>query len=131
MERAEGVERENFRSVLDVEGCEVATDEGGSGDMVLDKDDFDGAAAYSFDADSARAGKNVEEARAAHVRAEYVEEGFAQAVASRAERIAFETFQDAAAIFSGNNAHFLLADLRKMITPLPFSGEHPQYALQP
>ena len=90
-EGAEGVEGEDKGSGLDFEGCEIAPDESGGGSVVFDEDDFDGAAAYGFDADGAGAGEDVEEARAGDVGAEDVEEGFAEAVAGGAEGVALET----------------------------------------
>src|SRR6266404_3654503 len=73
--------------------------------MILDEDDLRCAAADCFDADSASAGEDIEEARAGHVGTENVEEGFAQAVAGRTESVALEGLEDAAAVFAGNDAH--------------------------
>lgn len=73
--------------------------------MVFDKGCVDRAAAEGFDADGAGAGEDVEEARASDGGAEDVEECFAEAVAGGTEGEAFEAFEDAAAIFAGDDAH--------------------------
>jgi len=123
LEGAEGVEGEDLRAAGDCEGFEVATDQDSGGGVVFDEDDFEGAAAEGFDANGAGASEDVEEARAGDVGAEDVEESFAKAVTGRAEGVALEAFEDAAAIFAGDDAHSLLADFRQMIPPLPFGGE--------
>jgi len=43
----------------------------------------------------------------------HIEEGFSQAIAGRAEGVALERFEDAAAIFAGDDAHIGLANLAK------------------
>lgn len=107
LEGAEGVEGEDLRAAGDCERCEVATNQDSGGGVVFDEDDFEGAAAESFDADGAGAGEDIEEAGARDVGTEDVEEGFAEAVAGRAERGALEAFEDAAAIFAGDDAHWI------------------------
>jgi hypothetical protein len=107
LERAEGVEGKDLRSVGDCERFEIATDEDCGGGVIFDEDDLDGTAAEGFDADGAGAGEDVKEARAADVWAEDVEEGFAEAVAGGAEGGAFETFEDAAAVFASDDAHLV------------------------
>ncbi len=92
LEGAEGVDREDMGSGGDCERFEIATNQDSSGGVILDEDDFDGAATKSFDPDGAGAGENVEETRAGDVGAEDVEEGFAQAIAGGAEGIALEAF---------------------------------------
>jgi hypothetical protein len=109
LEGAEGVEGEDLRAGSDCEGCEVATDQASGGGVVFDEDDFEGAAAEGFDANGAGAGEDIEETRAGDVGAEDVEEGFAEAVAGGTERVALEGFEDAAAIFAGDDAHIKTA----------------------
>jgi len=104
-EGAEGVEGEDVRSVGDFEGLEIATNQDGGGGVILDEHDFCCAATNGFDTDGAGAGEDVEEAGAADVGAEHVEEGFTQTIAGGAEGVAPEAFQDAAAIFAGDDAH--------------------------
>ncbi len=110
LESAQGVEGKDLCSVGDCERFEIAADESRGGGMVFDEDDVDGAAACSFDTDRAGAGEDVEEARAGDVGAEDVEEGFAEAIAGGTEGGALEAFEDAAAIFAGDDAHLCLAD---------------------
>ncbi len=73
--------------------------------MIFDEGHVSSAAAEGFDADGTGAGKDVEEARAYHARAEDVEKRFAQAIAGRTESEAFQAFEDAATIFAGDDAH--------------------------
>ena len=129
LEGAEGVEGEDLRAAGDCEGCEVATNQDSGGGVVFDEDDFEGPAAEGFNADSAGAGEDIEEAGAGDVGAKDVKEGFAKTVAGGAEGVAFEGFEDAAAIFSGDDAHSLLADFRQMIPPLPFGREGAEDAI--
>jgi len=63
------------------------------------------AAAESFDADGTGTGEDVEEAGAYYAGTEDIEERFAQAVAGGTESEAFEAFEDAAAVFAGDDAH--------------------------
>ena len=107
LEGAEGVEGEDLRAAGDCEGCEVATNQDCGGGMVFDEDDFEGAAAEGFDANGAGAGEDIEEAGARDVGAEDVEEGFAKTVAGGAEGVALEGFEDAAAEFTGDDAHLI------------------------
>ena len=85
LEGAEGVEGEDLRAAGDCEGCEVATNQDSGGSVVFDEDDFEGAAAEGFDADSAGSGEKINEARAGYVGSQYVEECFAQTVAGGAQ----------------------------------------------
>ena len=105
LEGAEGVEGEDLRSAGDCERFEIAADERGGGGVIFDEDGFDGAAAEGFDSNGAGAGEDVEETRAGDVGAEDVEESFAEAVASGTEGVASEGFEDAAAVFAGDDAH--------------------------
>src|SRR5882672_8014000 len=98
--------------------------------MIFYEDGLRGAAADCFDADRAGAGENVKEAGTWDVGPENVEEGFAQTIAGRAEGIALEGFEDAAAIFAGDDAHIGLANFGQMIPPLPLAGEAAQEAVQ-
>jgi hypothetical protein len=123
LEGAEGVEGEDLGSAGDCEGFEVAANQDSGGGVVFDEDDFEGAAAEGFDANGAGAGEDIEKAGARDVGAEDVEEGFAKAVAGGAEGVALEGFEDAAAIFAGDDAHLSLTDFRQMIPPLPLRGE--------
>jgi hypothetical protein len=123
LESAEGVEGEDLRAAGDREGCEVATDQDSGGGVVFDEDGFEGAAAEGFDANGAGAGEDIEETGARDVGTKDVKEGFAKTVAGGAEGVAFEGFEDAAAIFAGDDAHISLTDFRQMIPPLPFGGE--------
>ena len=107
LEGAEGVEGEDLGSVVDCQRFEITADQDGGGGVVFDEDDFEGAAAERFNADGAGAGKDIEEAGTGDVGAEDVEEGFAKTVAGRAEGVAFEGFEDATAIFAGDDAHCL------------------------
>src|SRR5450432_2823512 len=93
--------------------------------MIFDEGGVSGAAAKGFDADGSGAGEDVEEAGAGNAATEHVEEGFAQAVAGGAEGEAFEAFEDAAAIGSGDDAHGFAssADPREMVAALPMFGE--------
>jgi len=106
-EGAKSVQRKNLRPAGDGEGCEVATNQDCGGGMVFDEDDFEGAAAEGFDANGAGAGEDIEEAGARDVGAEDVEEGFAKTVAGGAEGVALEGFEDAAAEFTGDDAHLI------------------------
>ena len=74
--------------------------------MIFDEDGFGGAAAEGFDAYGAGAGKNIDETRACDSWAQDVEKRFAQAIARGTEGWAFEAFEDAAAIFAGDDAHW-------------------------
>ena len=93
--------------------------------MIFDEGRVSGAATEGFDADRSGAGENVEEARAGNTSAEHVEESFAETVAGGAEGEAFEAFEDAAAIGSGDDAHGFTnsADPREMVAALPVFGE--------
>src|SRR6267154_93689 len=73
--------------------------------MIFDEDGLRCAAADCFDADSAGAGEDIEEAGAGDVGTENVEESFAQTIAGRTEGVALEGLEDAAAVFAGNDAH--------------------------
>ena len=97
--------------------------------MIFDEDSLGGAAAEGFDPDGAGARKDVEKTGAADTGGEDIEERFAEAVASRAQGVALEGFQDAAAIFAGDYAHRCLTDLGQMIPPLPFAGERAEDAV--
>src|SRR5580692_3905914 len=105
LEGGEGVGGEDGVVGGDFEGVEILADEFCSGGVIFEEGDVRGASAEGFDAYGAGAGEDVEEARACYGGAEDVEERFAQAVASRTEREAFQALQDAAAIFAGDNAH--------------------------
>jgi hypothetical protein len=76
--------------------------------VVFDEDYFCRAATDRFDAYSAGAGKDVEEAGAADVGTEDVEERFAEAIAGGAEGVALQGFEDAAAVFAGDYAHLFV-----------------------
>jgi hypothetical protein len=130
LERPKSVEGEDMGTAGDCEGFEVAADESGSGGVVFDEDGFDGAAAQSFDSNGAGTGEDVEEARTADVGTENVEEGFAQAVAGGAESVALEVFENAAAVFAGDDAHCCLADFRQMVAALPFGGKSAEDAIE-
>jgi hypothetical protein len=73
--------------------------------MIFDEDGFRGAAAEGFDAYGTSAGEDIHEARAYDTGAQNVEERFAEAIARGTKGKAFEAFQDAAAIFTGDDAH--------------------------
>lgn len=73
--------------------------------MIFEKGYVGSAAAESFDADGTGTGEDVEEAGAYYAGTEDVEERFAQAVAGGTESEAFEAFEDAAAVFAGDDAH--------------------------
>src|ERR1700737_4260083 len=68
-------------------GCGESAGRGGGGGVIFDEDCLRRAAADRFNADGAGAREDIEEAGAADVGAEYVEESFAQAVAGWAEGI--------------------------------------------
>src|SRR5947209_3255679 len=73
--------------------------------MIFDEDDLRCAAADCFDADSAGASEDVKEARAGDVGTENIEESFAQTIAGRTESVALERLEDAATVFTGDDAH--------------------------
>lgn len=106
-ECTKSVERENLRAVGDFERLEIAADQDSGGRMVLDEDYFGRATADAFDAHGSGAGEDVQKAGAADVGAENVEEGFAQAIASWAEGVALQGLENAAAIFTGDDAHLI------------------------
>lgn len=73
--------------------------------MIFDEGYVGGAAAEGFDANGAGASEDVEEAGAYDAWAEDIEKRFAEAVAGGTESEAFQAFEDAAAIFAGDDAH--------------------------
>src|SRR5260370_40071601 len=96
---------ENGHAGVDAQRFEIAANQGGGGRVILDEDDFGGAAAEGFDADGAGSGEEVDESRAGCIGGQHVEESFAQAVAGGAQGEALETLQDAASVSSGDDAH--------------------------
>jgi len=95
----DGVGGSNFERV------EILADEFCGGRVIFDEGYVGGTAAEGFDADGTGAGEDVEEAGAYYAGTEDVEERFAQAVAGGTEGETFETFEDAAAVFAGDDAH--------------------------
>jgi len=81
--------------------------------VIFDEGYVGGAAAEGFDADGAGAGEDVEEAGADYAGTEDVEERFAKAVAGGTEGEAFEAFEDAAAVFAGDDAHLEILEEEK------------------
>jgi len=73
--------------------------------VILDEDDFGGAAAEGFNADGAGSGKKIDESRAGYICGQHVEECFAQAVTCGPQSEALEALQDAASVDSGDDAH--------------------------
>ena len=73
--------------------------------MILDKHGFRCAAAECFDADRTGPGENIEEMGAFDLRAEHIEERFAETVARGAQRKPLERLQQPGAILACNNAH--------------------------
>ena len=89
----------------DAKRIKILPDQIPSGCMLFDEDDFRCSAAERFDADGSGARINIDESGAFDGRSNDVEKSFAQAVAGRTEFQPAETFQDAAAIFSRDDAH--------------------------
>ncbi len=73
--------------------------------MILNEHDFRGPAAQGFDANCAGSREEIRETRAGNVRGQHVEQSFTQAIARGTKREAFQAFQDAAAVRSGDDAH--------------------------
>ncbi len=102
---ANSVIRQNGCARANVKQLEILANERGRGRVIFDEDGFGGPTAEGFDADSAGAGKDVEEMRAGDFWAEHVEERFAELVAGWAKSESFERFQLAGAVLAGDDAH--------------------------
>ena len=73
--------------------------------MILDEHDFDCAAAQGLDPNRTGPCEKIDEARSGNVRAQHIEERFAQTVAGGPKCGALEAPQDAAAVGSSDDAH--------------------------
>ncbi len=105
LEGAAGVDREDTNAFFYGKRGDIFLDERHSGGMIFKEHHFGGATTQGLDADSAGAGKGVDEAGADHELAENIEECFPKAIACGAKIEAFEALQVAAAKFSSDNAH--------------------------
>ncbi len=136
--------RKSFEGAQDIDGDdasaffywkrgEVFLDERNGGGVIFDEHDFGGATTEGFDADSAGAGKGIDEAGADHEVAENIEECFPKTIACGAKVEAFEALQVAAAKFSGDNTHdnsCALTDAGEMIAALPFARQNAKDFMQ-
>ena len=104
-EAAKSVGGEDGGARSDFEPIEILADQFCRGGVIFDEDGFGGAAAEGFDAYGTGAGKDIDETRVHDSWAQDVEKRFAQAIACGTEGWAFEAFEDAAAIFAGDDAH--------------------------
>ena len=105
LQSAEDLGGKNRCAGADGERFEIFADQCDGRCMIFDEDDSCGAAAESFDADGAGAGKEVDEIRAGDFWTENVEQGFAELVAGGAEGKALEGFKQAGAVLAGDYAH--------------------------
>ena len=85
LQAAEGVGRVDDGAGADAERFEILSDESCGRLVIFHEDYLRGAAAEGFDADRAGASEEIDEMRAGDVRAEDVEEGFAEFVAGGTE----------------------------------------------
>jgi len=105
-EATESVDAEDGGAARDFERVEIVANQFCGGRVVFDEGYVGGAAAEGFDAYGAGTGEDVDEARPYDSGAEDVEERFAQAVAGGTESESFQAFEDAAAIFAGDDTHW-------------------------
>src|SRR5580704_9804664 len=99
---AEGVDGKNGGSAVNAEGFEVAAYQRCCWGVIFDEDDFRCAAAQGFDAHGAGASEDIDEAGTVHRVAQNIEQSLTQTIGGGAKGLAFQTFQDTAAVGAGD-----------------------------